>query len=118
MPKINWRQILKTGLDVGQMFLPKAVSDAIDAVEENVETMIAGGASGWSGVEKQNAALSTLLNSVVIAEGIKGQDIYNDPLVLAAGRKAIDTAHAAKVAAAEFAETVKAFKAAKNPPAA
>lgn len=118
MPKINWRQVLKTGLAVGQMFLPAAVSQAIDQVEDDVTEMLAGGKSGWSGPEKQAAALRTLVNSVAIAEGIKEQDLLDDAAVADAGRQAIDAALQAKVAAAKFQQTVEAFKASKVKPAA
>lgn len=113
--KINWRKVLEIGTNVGQMFLPKAVSDAIDQIEDNVETMVAGGKQGWSGPEKQAAALDTLLQSVAVAEGVSGEDLLHDQAVLAAGRKAIDATHAAKVAVAEFKTAVTMFKASKNP---
>jgi hypothetical protein len=116
--KINWRKVLDVGTSIGQMFLPKAVSDAIDQVEDNVETLIAGGKAGWSGPEKQAAALDTLLQGVVIAEGLKGEDLLHDPTVAAAGQRAIDATHAAKEAVAEFKAAIDTFKAARIPPVA
>jgi hypothetical protein len=114
MPKINWRKVLQVGKNVGQMFLPKAVSDAIDAIEDNVEVMREGGKAGWTGAEKQDAALDTVLQGVAVAEGLSGKDLLHDPTVAAAGRRAIDAAHAAKVAAAEFASAIATFKAART----
>lgn len=112
--KINWRRVLKTGLDVGKFFLPGAVSEAIDRVEEAVETMRAGGKAGWSGPEKQQAALSAVLDGVVIAEGLTKQDLLDNDAVTAAGRRAIDAAVAAKQTAAEFQSVIAAFKAARR----
>jgi hypothetical protein len=117
MPKINWRKVLGVAKNVGQMFLPEVVSNAIDAIEDNVSVMKKDGKQGWDGEQKQAAALDTLLQSVAVAEGLSGQDLFHDPTVLAAGKKAIDATHAAKVAVAEFAQTVATFKASKNPAA-
>lgn len=113
MAKINWRKVLSTGLDIGQMFLPRAVSDAIDAIEDNVEAMAEGGRLGWDSQAKQDAALDTLLKSVAVAEGVAAKDLLVDERVAAAGRQAINAVHAQKVALAQFTEVIRAFRAAK-----
>jgi phytoene/squalene synthetase len=118
MPKLNWRKVLQTGLDVGQMFLPRAVSEAIDAIEDNVAAMADGGRLGWDGQAKQEAALDTLLKSVAVAEGVAAKDLLVDERVAAAGRQAINAMHAQKVALAQFTEVIRAFKASKVPVAA
>jgi hypothetical protein len=83
-----------------------------------VAAMLEGGKAGWSGPEKQAAALDTLMQSVAVAEGVSAKDLLHDPTVFAAGQKAIDAVHAGKVAVAELQQAVRTFKASKNPPAA
>jgi hypothetical protein len=110
-----WKKVITGGKLFAQLFLPGVVSKAIDEIEEQVEIMRAGGKSGWSGPEKQNAALQSVLQAVAAYEGVAGADVLNDASVAAAGRKLIDASHAQKVALAEFAEAVRLVKASKNP---
>lgn len=111
--KINWRKVLKTGLDVGQSFLPRVVSDAIDAIEDNVATMADDGLLGWDGPQKRLAAIDTVLKSVAVAEGVSKRDLVDDAAVAAATQQAIDAAHAHKVALADLTAAIRAFKAAR-----
>lgn len=114
--KINWKAVLLGAKSFGQMFLPAAVSNAIDNIEAQVEVMKAGGKAGWSGPEKQQAALEATLQAVAAYEGLTEKDALNDEAVATAGRKLIDATVAQKHALAEFTEAVKAFKAMKNKP--
>lgn len=113
MAKVNWRKLLGVVKQVGTLFLPDLVSDAIDRVEDNVSEMRKGGRQGWDGAEKQTAALEAVLNGLVIAEGLSDKDLLNDATVRAAGVKAIDAVHASKVALAELKEAVDLFRASK-----
>lgn len=108
-----WRKILKIGKTAGQIFLPDIVNDAIDRIEDKVIEMKSEGKQGWSGPEKQGEALQVILDGIIVAEGIANRDLLHDPVIEAAGKRAIDAVVEAKKALAELQAAVNLVKASK-----
>lgn len=108
-----WRRILTGAKLAGKVFLPGIVSDAIDRIEDTVVEMKAEGKAGWSNPEKQEKALGVALDAIVAVEGTLNRDLLDDPVVEAAGKRAIDAGVAFKKAVAEFQAAVALAKSAK-----
>jgi hypothetical protein len=112
--KLQWRKILtvagQIGLNVIQGFLPSAISDVIDQVEDQATALIKSGQGGWSGPEKQSQALEIMLKLLAVKEGLDDGVIRTHPKIEAVGRELIDNAHQAKLLYAKFAAAIAEAK--------
>lgn len=116
--KVNWRQLLTTIKGIGQAFLPSVVSDLVDTIEDQVTDLVSEGKKGWSGPEKHAKVLETFLNSLLVYEGLKNEDVFNNEVIRTSGSKLINAVHAQKEATAEIISEIKRLKAeGKTPPA-
>jgi hypothetical protein len=110
---IPWRKILTGAKLAGKFFLPGVVSDAIDRIEDTVIEMKAEGKAGWSNPEKQQKALGVALDGLIAVEGALNRDLLDNPVVEAAGKRAIDAGVAFKQAVAEVQAAIELAKSAK-----
>ncbi len=102
---VSWKKIFGFGKVAASIFLPAIVTQSIEAIEE--------AAGGLKGPQKKDAVIAMATAAVKGIEGAIDKDVVNDPKVIEATSKFIDSYVAARNAEALLREAISAAKAAK-----